>query len=97
VDIKFIEFRKGENWVRGNVNKGEYTFSAKLFDQGSIFGIKEGRVSKLCIFKGKRQDGFKNVFVNYDRGWDIEPQTKEEQNVYEYVLDFLENAPKNRF
>jgi len=98
VDIKFLEFREGKNWVRGNVNNGEYTFSSKLFDQGSIFGIDDGRVSKLIIFKGERQQkGLGNVFVFYDRGWDIEPQTKEEQNIYEHVLEFLENAPKNRF
>lgn len=97
MDIKFLEFRKGENWVRGNVNKGEYTFISKLNDSESPNGIKSGRVSKLSIFKGERREGFKNEFVNYDRGWGTKPATEEEKKVYQEVLKFLEDAPKNRF
>lgn len=40
---------------------------AKVYDEGSEYGINDGRVSKLTI----KIDG--KTVVNYDRGWDIEP------------------------
>ena len=95
--IEFTEYTKGENWVEGIVNDGEYSFSSKLFDEGSEFGINGGRVSKLSISIGPTWTGFKACIVNYDRGWDIEPKIDEHQHVYNAVLEFLENAPKTRF
>lgn len=66
---------------------GEYTFSAKLFDRGSMYGINDGRVSKLWIGKGK------TTAAHYDRGWDIKPG-KEYKEVFDAVMKFLESAPK---
>ena len=39
----------------------------KHYEEGSVFGIDGGRISKLMI----RIDG--KVTCNYDRGWDVEP------------------------
>jgi hypothetical protein len=91
MNVEFTRFEKGENWVSGIVNNGEYTFSSKLFDEGSVHGIDGGRVSKLTIREGT---GWNNVIVNYDRGWDVEPEDEYEREIYESVLIFLENAPK---
>lgn len=44
----FTKFDNKSNWVDGMV--GKYNFQAKLFDTGSIFGINDGRVSKLAIY-----------------------------------------------
>lgn len=89
----FTKFEKGDNWVSGYC--GEYIFESKLFDESSVFGIDSGRVSKLNI----RKDGnrFFDCIVNYDRGWDIEPKTKEEIEVFEEVMYLLENSSKTRF
>ena len=54
------------NWTQGTTTDG-HTFYVKHYDNGSPFGIDEGRVSKLEI----RKDG--RIVTNYDRGWDIEP------------------------
>ena len=97
INIEFTKFKKGEHWVTGVVNDGEYSFESKLFDEGSIYGINNGRVSKLSISNGARWTGFDTCFVNYDRGWDIEPKTDIEKTIYREVLNFLENAPKTRF
>ena len=54
----------------GNHTKGTvdgYTFSIKHFENKSIHGIDEGKISKLDI----RKDGV--ILANFDRGWDIEP------------------------
>ena len=92
---KFTKFNKGENWVAGTVDK--YNFSAKLFDEGSTFGINDGRVSKLSIHDEKVRQEQMNFFVacivNYDRGWDIEPE-EEHKEYFDAVMDLLENAPK---
>ena len=83
---KFTEFNNKDAWVEGKV--GCYEFSAKLFDEGSEFGINEGRVSKLTI-SNKNCD----CIVNYNRGWDIKPKAKDEE-YYNAVMELLENAPK---
>lgn len=95
--IKFTKFEKGENWVSAVINDGEYTISSKLFDEGSVFGIDEGRVSKLMIRDASINDFWNSCIVNYDRGWDIKPSTDEHNAIFEAVMDFLENAPKTRF
>jgi len=82
-NVRFINC--DSSWVSGTV--GKYTFSAKLFDTGSVFGINNGRVSKLAIWDGR------NFIVNYDRGWDIYPRKRHEQ-YYNPVMDLLENSPK---
>jgi hypothetical protein len=71
--------RLNSNWVQGTINGG-YKFEAKMFDNGSEFGINKGRVSKLGI----SQNG--KTLVNYDRGWDVKPQTPEVKAVCESVL-----------
>jgi hypothetical protein len=100
VKIEFTSFERGENWVSAVVNDGEYKVSSKLFDDGSTFGIDNGRVSKLSIRRTSEivdHDWFSGCIVNYDRGWDIHPKTEKETAVFKAVLEFLENAPKTRF
>jgi len=43
----------------------------KHFDESSVYGIDEGRISKLTL----KQDG--KFIANFDRGWDIVPETYE--------------------
>lgn len=91
----FTKFERGTNWCSGKI--GKYNFEAKLFDEGSTFGIKNGRVSKLAIWdeeiRQKEQNFFKSCIVNYDRGWDIKPN-KEFMPCFDAVMTLLENAPK---
>lgn len=60
-------------WRKGTVaipDGGDYIvckYEAKQYDEGSVYGINEGRISKLCITIDGR------TVCNYDRGWDIEP------------------------
>lgn len=71
---------------------GKYLFEAKLFDEGSCFGIDNGRVSKLLIYS-KNGHLFDPDTINYDRGWDLKPNAKN-QNAYNAIMELLENAPK---
>ena len=47
----------------------------KHFDEPSVFGINEGRISKLWL---KPKDG-SQIAAAYERGWDKRPETKEAQ------------------
>ena len=91
----FTKFKSGTNWCKGKV--GKYNFEAKLFDEGSIFGINDGRVSKLAIWdeeiRQEKQNFYAGCVVIYDRGWDIEPK-KDIKPYFDAVMELLENAPK---
>ncbi len=65
-------------WKEGTIGvptgNGKYTavkYCAKVYDEPSQYGIKEGRISKLEL----RQDG--KIVYNYDRGLDLDCQTGE--------------------
>ena len=52
----------------------EFHFACKHFEEGSQFGIDNGRISKLGIsMVGENEsfDYFSRCLVNYDRKWDI--------------------------
>lgn len=45
---KFIKFTKGDNWVSGVIEGEEsITFEAKLFDEGSEYGINRRSCFKI--------------------------------------------------
>ena len=54
---------------------------AKVFEVGSPYGIDGGKISKLWIAK----DGI--TAVNFDRGWDVKPNTAAFKAVYKKVLE----------
>jgi len=66
-------------WTTGTV--GGYKYAVKHYEVGSYYGINDGKISKLEI----RKDG--KILVNYDRGWDVEPQGAEVIEIYEALLD----------
>lgn len=94
-DIKVIvtnDSRSYDCWIQGKVidlSGTEYAFEAKVYNEGSIFGINNGRVSKLCIRTGS------NVILNYDRGWDIKPET-EHKPIYKALMKMLKALDKVR-
>ena len=65
-------------WTKGTIDG--FTYCVKHFDEGSEFGINEGRISKLEL----RKDG--RIVANYDRGWDIKPTSKEANAAYAKIL-----------
>ena len=59
-------------WDKGTleIDGTKVDYWVKHYEKGSEFGIDEGRISKLdCRLDGER-------ILNYDRGWDLEPQTE---------------------
>lgn len=61
-------------WEEGTlrINEKNLKYWVKHYDQPSTdYGIDGGRISKMEI----RLDG-EAVLLNYDRGWDMEPETE---------------------
>jgi hypothetical protein len=68
-------------WLKGAVNRYPgYTFQAKLYDVGSVFGIEEGRISKLRVWRGDQS------VMHYDRGWDEKPARRRDRKVLREIL-----------
>jgi len=91
--VEITDFPKDSNWITGTV--GDLEFEAKVYDSGSDYGIKNGRVSKLHIYQrsGKAfpfQTG-KDI-VCYDRGWGTRP-AKEFKPHFDAVMKELEKVP----
>ena len=84
-EIQAKKTRQG--WINGTING--YAFQALLFDEGSEFGINEGRVSKLWV----RDEARMQTIMNYERGWDIRPRAAAERRLLEALLEYLENLP----
>ncbi|MFS2315891.1 hypothetical protein QUC22_06075 [Dehalococcoides mccartyi] len=60
----------------------KYNYWVKHYEEGSQYGIDGGKVSKLTI---RKLDESRDL-VNYDRGWDVEPNTDEVNAVYAIIL-----------
>ena len=65
-------------WKNGKIDGYEYW--VKSYDEPSIYGIDEGRVSKLTVKRDGRE------IMNYDRGWDLEPKTDADREVLAKIL-----------
>lgn len=73
-----------DGWHQGEVkiNDRTYTFDAKVYNVGSKFGIRHGRISKLRIL-----DETGTECLAYDRGWDIRPKNDEARAVLALILN----------
>lgn len=65
-------------WTKGTINGFEY--HVKHFDEGSVFGIDGGRISKLWIAKNGKE------YACYDRGWDKAPTDPEAKAVLDELI-----------
>lgn len=57
------------NWIEGEVDG--HWFQAKVFAEPSNYGINDGRISKLCLSKSDKWEGFNKILFHYDRGPDM--------------------------
>lgn len=55
-------------------------YCAKVYEEGSIYGIDGGRISKLNFtINGK-------IVLNYDRGWDVTATCEEAETALAIIL-----------
>lgn len=70
-------------WEQGtlNVENQAISYSAKIFEEPSRYGINQGKISKLTL----RNDN--KIIANYDRGWDIAPTNRLARKALKMILD----------
>lgn len=77
------------NWVEGVINNGEFGFQAKVFEEGSKYGINNGRISLLYIWEGE-WNGVDKCFIVYEREWDLKPKTTLQREILNSVVSYFE-------
>ena len=68
-------------WSKGTIeiDGTEVSYEVKHFEEGSEFGIKGGKISKLeCHANGE-------TILHYERGWNKKPKTKLANEAYEIL------------
>lgn len=72
-------------WIRGQIHyHGQIVdYIAKVSNQPSEVGIDLGCVFKLEV------DVAEKTIISYDRGWDIYPESDEQEAILEVVLKAL--------
>lgn len=78
------------NWVIGAID--DKTFEAKVYDVGSEFGIDNGRVSKLAVYRTKPR----GTIIAYERGWEKYP-TQRYEELLATLLAYCENLPPAKY
>ena len=69
-------------WSKGEIKiEGiRVQYWVKHYEEGSKFGIDGGRISKLeCRVNDE-------TILNYDRGWDMEPETEISRRAYAVLI-----------
>ena len=68
-------------WKEGviKVRNSVFKFWIKHYDEGSCYGIDEGRISKAML----KRNGI--TVCNYDRGWDVLPVDDDTETALEIL------------
>jgi hypothetical protein len=94
-DMKILEAHDKNGWITA-VIEGRWV-CAKVYDETSMYGVNECRVSKLSIGKTNTRDPDSNFFdqmdYNYDRGLDFHNETLSEETL-DKILEALNRLPK---
>ena len=80
-------------WLKGSfvIDGVKFLYEAKVYNEGSVLGINNGRISKLVIVRdiGEGSWSWNNTIINYDRGWDICPKNDLDNKALQYVLNLF--------
>ncbi len=70
---------------------GDYLFQAKITEAPSRYGIDGGRVVSLAAYKHHWSLG-RQFILNYDREWNLEPESQEHKEVYQAIMAILDRS-----
>lgn len=91
--MKIIKEHDEFGWITAIIE--DRWVQAKVYDEPSMYGINDGRVSKLSISKTSKRDPNQNYFeqmcYNYDRGLDFDDAPK---GLVDKIVAELEKLPK---
>lgn len=84
ISIQHAPLQFDDSWHKGvvKINNRVYDFEAKIYDTGSKYGIKNGRISKLNVYD---EEG--NYCLSYDRMWMTRDKNDEVRTVLALILN----------
>lgn len=85
-DHKIVVLRIIHSWLIGTIDGMK--FEAKVCDNRSEFGIDEGRVIKLVIYRNKPD----KAIAVYERGWAKYPKPEDEE-ILDSLLEYCTKLP----
>jgi len=74
--------QRKDGWLVITDDNKTYMASILRFEEGSIYGINNGRISKLHI----REIRTNRWMANYDRGWDMRPRGVKAKEFYNEII-----------
>ena len=74
------------NWIIGTIDG--IAFEAKVYDIPSEFGIDDGKVCKLDVYRD-RDNG---EIIAYERGWEKYPAA-ENEDLLDSILEYCKELP----
>ena len=83
---KIMVTRIIRNWIIGTIDG--IKFEAKVYDIPSEFGIDDGKVCKLDVYRD-RDNG---EIIAYERGWENYPAAKHE-DLLNFILEYCKKLP----
>lgn len=84
-----MQVRLDGNWLLGRWSEfPEMEVQAKVFSEPSGFGIGNGRISKLWVANTSHKPV--DPLLNYDRGWDLKPRSKDAKKVLRVIYAALQ-------
>ena len=83
---KIVITRIIRNWIIGTIDGIE--FEAKVYDIPSEFGIDDGKVCKLDVYRD-RDNG---EIIAYERGWEKYPAA-EHEDLLDSILEYCKKLP----
>lgn len=96
--MKILEAHDQSGWITAII-EGRWV-QAKVYDEPSVFGVNECRVSKLTVGKTNQRDSNRNFFdqmdYNYDRGLDFHNETLSGEKLNK-ILEVLNGLPNRWF
>ena len=90
IDAKVLE----HGWIDGKVDN--YRFQAKVYDEGSRFGIEGGRNSKLEVWDGQNRRNSDRI-LSYDRGWDKKANGEEAEDILWILVQYFKWFPTSEY
>lgn len=92
-DLAEGDIRIKGNWVTFRLAESDLTIQMKVFADDSIYGIGNGRISKLSIYNDAKRHLFTRFYyaceTDYERGWARRPQSAEAYDRCRRVVEAL--------
>lgn len=87
-------------WKQGYITIDGHTFrwEAKVYEQGSVFGIDNGRISKLWLaeYVGDPTSSMCKEAACYERGWEHRPDTPQAQAAVKQLIEKSKQIATNQ-